>query len=142
MSITKQELYRHAADNLEKGLPELDRVEYFMEGKWKPSLIMIHRIAERIDQGVGEKYRIRPKTKLVNGFEVPNISYVPDVGDWYFSVNIRTVSPTCAVKNRDNRTDKRIIDAGMAYPRTDDGRAAAKAHALAILGIDPNGGEE
>ena len=138
--LTKIELYRHAADNLEKGLPELDRVEYH-DGSWRPTrCITLSEVWNgNLDKG---KYRIRPKTKLVNGFQVPDISFVPEAGETYIYPTVGNLSFFGLHRYDHDQVDKRISDASMAYPDTDEGKAAAKAHALAILGIDPNGGDE
>jgi hypothetical protein len=74
-------------------------------------------------------------TKLVNGVEIPDISFIPDLNEHYYTPY--PLHPTlydrtfyCGVES-----DKFIIRNGMCYPDTEEGKAAAILHAKAMLGI-------
>jgi hypothetical protein len=76
-------------------------------------------------------------TKIVNGVEIPNISYIPEPHHY---CNIP--APTCPelYKRVSCYTNKYInvkhmITHGLCYPDTEKGKAAAILHAKAMLGI-------
>ena len=85
---------------------------------------------------LGEEYRIAPETIIVNGFEIeapmkeaPQYGskyYIPapqDDDDWYDTATFEGDS-----------YDMNIVDRGLCHKT----RAAAIAHAKAMIGIDPN----
>lgn len=77
-----------------------------------------------------------PKTKLIHGVEVPDISFVPEMDNWYyhpvpdlprlFAEDMHTI-------HSDNYTYR--VNAGLCYPYTEEGKQAAILHAKAMLGI-------
>jgi len=86
----------------------------------------------------GCKYRVKPKTILVNGFEVPEpMREAPDDGAKYF---IPSINNDCFVGYHNfhgDRCDKRWLSRGLVHST----KSAAIAHAKAMLGIDPKDGE-
>lgn len=85
------------------------------------------------------KYRIKPRTIKVNGFDVPEpMREEPAHGSMYF-----VASPTDADYNKqyfwyDDEMDSRVISRGIGHTT----KEAAIAHSKAMLGIDPNQPEE
>jgi hypothetical protein len=74
-------------------------------------------------------------TKIVNGVEIPDISFIPDLNEHFYTPY--PLHPTlydrtfyCGVES-----DKFIIRNGMCYPDNEEGKAAAILHAKAMLGI-------
>lgn len=86
----------------------------------------------------GCKYRIKPKTILVNGFEVPEPMMVkPDDGAVYYIVD-----PTLEIfANKfvwhDEERESKWLSRGICHTT----KEAAIAHAKAMLGINPKDGE-
>ncbi len=83
------------------------------------------------------KFRRKPKTHIVHGVEVPFFEFTPKVGEKYCVANVglpeffedsyRT-SECCTFTQR-------MIERGLLYPFTEDGKQAAILHAKAMLGI-------
>jgi hypothetical protein len=77
-----------------------------------------------------------PRNKLINGVEVPDISFQPKADEEYYYP-----SPDLPSKYYDahyltgNPRDEYRAKNGMCYPFTDEGRKAASLHAKAMLGI-------
>ena len=76
-----------------------------------------------------------PRMKLIHGVEVPDISFVPDVGEQYYyplPSDSRfygfSVIAQCADSDQRNHF-------GLCYPFTEEGKQAAILHAKAMLGI-------
>jgi hypothetical protein len=82
------------------------------------------------------------KMKLVHGVEVPDISFVPEHFQEFFYPDVTkqdlfsstTISKLQGYVQHSGIQDK-MIKAGMCYPRTKEGRAAAILHAKAMLGV-------
>lgn len=85
------------------------------------------------------KYRIKPRTITVNGFEVPEPMRIkPDEGFEYF-VSTPSDSEMFYVATWDDDIhDERWFYRGLCHTTEE----AAIAHAKAMLGIDPNQPEE
>ena len=82
------------------------------------------------------QYRRKPKTKLIHGVEVPDISFTPEDNEYYFYPD-----PTmpCMYEmeyfhNYAEECGHRLTNK-MCYPTTDEGREAAILHAEAMLGV-------
>jgi hypothetical protein len=76
-----------------------------------------------------------PRTKLINGIEVPDISFYPNLNEEYYYP-----SPSCEdfyenTSYEDYEADRHRANYGLCYPYTDEGRKAASLHAKAMLGI-------
>jgi hypothetical protein len=76
-----------------------------------------------------------PRTKLINGVEVPDISFYPNINEEYYYP-----SPSCEdfyenTSYEDYEADRHRANYGLCYPYTDEGRKAASLHAKAMLGI-------
>lgn len=85
----------------------------------------------------GNKYRRKPKTKLIHGVEVPVFEFTPKVGEKYYAANVDVheffdqwlrSSECCAFTQR-------MIERGLIYPYTEEGKQAAILHTKAMLGI-------
>lgn len=72
--------------------------------------------------------------KNVNGFKVPDMTYHPETGGRYYFVCLHLVSGVDTDVNVGNPADEITFARGLAYPHTDAGFAAARAHAWALLG--------
>jgi hypothetical protein len=75
------------------------------------------------------------RMKLVNGVEIPDISFQPESGDEYYFPD-----PSCEdfyenTYYEDYEADRHRANYGLCYPDTTEGRAAAVLHAKAMLGI-------
>jgi hypothetical protein len=76
-----------------------------------------------------------PRTKLINGVEVPDISFYPNINEEYYYP-----SPSCEdfyenTSYEDYEADRHRANYGLCYPYTDEGRKTAILHAKAMLGI-------
>jgi hypothetical protein len=76
-----------------------------------------------------------PRTKLINGVELPDISFYPNLNEEYYYP-----SPSCEdfcgnTSYEDYQADRHRANYGLCYPFTDEGRKAAILHAKAMLGI-------
>lgn len=83
-----------------------------------------------------------PSMKIVNGVEIPDISFAPDHLQNFFYPNITKQDLfSCATPSElqgyvpHKGIQNRMIAAGMCYPYTKEGKEAAILHAKAILGI-------
>ena len=83
----------------------------------------------------GCKYRVKPKTILVNGFEVPEpMREAPNDDVKYFIPSLRDDEFVDCHDWYGDSYDKRWLSRGMIHLNKD----AAIAHAKSMLGIDPN----
>ena len=81
------------------------------------------------------KYRIKPRTITVNGFEVPEpIRAKPSVGDEYFLASPSDVGMHYCTLWSDDEYENCRLSRGLCHATQE----AAIAHAKAMLGIDPN----
>lgn len=83
------------------------------------------------------EYRRKPKVKLVHGFEVPDISFVPSSNDEPFYAPY-PAQPFMAFEYPSGAYDEvRIHFSALnsCYPHTEEGKQAAIKHALAMLGF-------
>lgn len=86
----------------------------------------------------GLTYSIRPKVMLVNGFEVPeSLREEPADGDFYFIPTVESNDFSDRMLWGSDEYDKRYLSRGLVHST----KEAAIAHAKAMLGIDPKGGE-
>ena len=86
----------------------------------------------------GLTYSIKPKVMLVNGFKVPEpMREDPLDGDCYFIPMVGFEYFCDRMLWRRDKYDKRYMSRGLCHST----KEAAIAHAKAMLGIDPNGGE-
>lgn len=84
------------------------------------------------------KYRIKPKVKMVNGFEVPLHETVePYHAQEYFTPSLAASNMWTSKRWGGYKTDKNLLDRGMVYL---DKESAVKC-AKAMLGINPEGDE-
>jgi hypothetical protein len=73
--------------------------------------------------------------KVVNGVEIPNISYTPDPGEYCY-VPFPDRSKLCAhLYIYSHKESEYIIYNDLCYPDTEEGRQVAIMHAKALLGI-------
>ena len=85
------------------------------------------------------KYRIKPRTITVNGFEVPEpMRAKPSVGDEYCVASPSDVGMHYCTLWSDDEYENCRLSRGLCHATQE----AAIAHAKAMLGIDPNGSEE
>lgn len=83
----------------------------------------------------GCEYRVKPKTILVNGFEVPEpMREAPCINDEYFTPQTGYEIFYCKNKWRNDKFDQRFLSRGLMHLS----ESAAIAHAKAMLGVDPN----
>lgn len=87
----------------------------------------------------GCKYRVKPKTILVNGFEVPEpMREAPNDGVKYFFPNLSYNDYFWSHEWGNDGVDVRMLERGICHTT----KEAAIAHAKAMLGINPNTDEQ
>lgn len=85
------------------------------------------------------QFRRKPKTKLIHGVEVPDISFTPNDGEEYVYPDI--YGEHYASANRfysGYDASEMALKAGCCYPYTEEGTQAAILHAKAWLGLHPD----
>lgn len=82
------------------------------------------------------EYRRKPKTKLIHGVEIPDISFVPEDGEEYYRPDI-DIPQLYDVDyyERGFLRDEVRIKGNRCYPYTKEGKKAAIQHSKALLGI-------
>lgn len=83
------------------------------------------------------KYRLKPKTKIINGVEIPDLSFTPKVDEDYFVVDLTLnclYDMYMCLGSSYNYT-KLLVERGLVYPYTEEGKQAAILHAKALLNI-------
>ena len=80
-------------------------------------------------------YRLKPKTKLVNGVEILDLSFIPENGEGYIvpAVNINFCQNWVA--NLESAHTAFFIKHGLCYPNTEEGERVAVAHSKALMGV-------
>ena len=83
------------------------------------------------------EYRRMPKTKMIHGTEVPDLSFTPKVGEDYYYICLSS-EQLVRKDYYSNRclTSKLRAVRGLCYPDTAEGRQAAILHGEALLNID------
>lgn len=96
-----------------------------------------HRCQQHPKWECNTGYRRKPKTKLIHGVEIPDFEFTPKVGEEYY-----TASPTMrnlyyiGIKNtEDCKFTRRMMEFGLVYPPTEEGKQATILHSKAMLGI-------
>lgn len=83
------------------------------------------------------EFRRKPKTKLIHGVEVTVFEFTPKVGEEYYTANVGL--PELfeeGYRTSENCTfTQRMIERGLIYPYTEEGKQAAILHSKAMLGI-------
>ena len=83
------------------------------------------------------EYRRKPNTKLIHGVEIPVFEFTPKVGEKYYTADVS--SPEFFeqwYKSSENNTlAQRMIERGLLYPYTEEGKKAAILHSKIMLGI-------
>ena len=87
--------------------------------------------------GGDTEYRRKPKTKIINGVEIPDFQFTPFVGCEFYCANIGLPEfhETGHMRGMDCTFTKRMVERGLIYPYTEEGKQAAILHAKACLGI-------
>ena len=100
-----------------------------IDGKW-------HKKHTTCGFEFGHKYRIKPSTITVNGFEVPEpMREAPEYKSHYYIAGIVNESLFQGRIWTGDAYDKRMMSRSICHTVQE----AAIAHAKAMLGIDPNG---
>lgn len=73
--------------------------------------------------------------KIINGVEVPDISFKPTKGEVFLYPSIDCMSLHQIMTYNDNTWCKFLSDNNLCYPYTEDGQCAATLHTKAMLGI-------
>jgi hypothetical protein len=74
--------------------------------------------------------------KLVNGVEIPDISFKPNIGEsCYLPFPTSSSLYSRHVYNHSNEITGHLSTNGICYPFTEEGREVAILHAKAMLGI-------
>ena len=82
------------------------------------------------------EYRRKPKTKLINGVEIPDISFTPAYLQDYWYPNPSTDGFCYQTRYAPMSSgDIHRAKHRLCYPNTEEGREAAILHAKAMLGI-------
>lgn len=83
------------------------------------------------------EYRRKPKTKLIHGVEIPVFEFTPKVGERFYVANVgfpEFFDWWCR-PSEDCTLTQRMIERGLVYPCTEEGKKAAILHSKAMLGI-------
>lgn len=85
----------------------------------------------------GLKYRRKPKTRLVHGVEIPDFEFSPKVREKYYAANVGLpeLFENGYRSTEDCTFTQRMLERGLIYPYTEEGKQAAILHAKAMLGI-------
>ena len=83
------------------------------------------------------EYRRKPKTKLIHGVEIPDFEFTPKVGEKYYAANVGLpeLFETGYRSSESCTFTQRMIERGLIYPYTEEGKQAAILHSKAMLGI-------
>lgn len=82
------------------------------------------------------EYRRKPRTKLIHGVEIPDISIAPSGGEMFYTPNtLVTLLVSCGSAGGNSQLEH-LVSNGLCYPCTEEGKQAAILHAKAMLGID------
>jgi hypothetical protein len=133
--LTVPQLLRHVADNIEAGRPELSGVEcQNANGTFTKTHLKSFSYAA-MEIAIGKCFRIKPATRVINGFEVPEpVRNDLKKGQAYFCPTILNEELYSSVLYNVDDYVERIIQRGLVFLTADDAIATAKA----MLGIDPN----
>ena len=83
------------------------------------------------------EYRRKPKTKLIHGVEIPVFEFTPKVGEEYYVADVGTPEffEQWHKPSEDSTSTQRMIERGLIYPYTEEGKQAAILHSKAMLCI-------
>lgn len=83
------------------------------------------------------EYRRKPKAKLIHGVEVPVFEFTLEVGEKFYAANVGLPEffEQGYSKSEDCTFTQRMIERGLLYPYTEEGKQAAILHSKAMLGI-------
>lgn len=83
------------------------------------------------------EFRRKSKTHIVNGVEVPVFEFTPKVGDKYYVANVGLPEffDQWRRQSEDCTFTQRMLERGLLYPYTEEGKQAAILHSKAMLGI-------
>jgi hypothetical protein len=76
-----------------------------------------------------------PRMRLINGIEVPDISFRPEVGKNYYYPSLDAILCNKTFFLNGIETDEFRAANGLCYPYTPEGREAAILHTKALLGV-------
>jgi hypothetical protein len=134
--LTVPQLLRHVADNIEAGRPDLEGLQYQCDdGSFENTgLIKFGDVADRIKSG-DLRYRIKPATRVINGFEVPEpVREALKYSRKYFYPSFESIAFFETRNWNDCSSDRTFLYRGLVFLNAYDAIATAKA----MLGIDPN----
>lgn len=83
----------------------------------------------------GIQYRRKPKTKLIHGVEVPDITFTPNEGDFICVPSPCFDGFISTPKFYNDKHGEHHVKHNLCYPDTEEGKQAAILHAKAMLGI-------
>lgn len=83
------------------------------------------------------EYRLKPKTKLINGVEIPDLPFTPFVGCEFYCANVGLPEfyETGYMGSECCTFTKRMVERGLIYPYTEEGKQAAILHSKSLLNI-------
>jgi hypothetical protein len=76
-----------------------------------------------------------PHMKLINGIEVPNVSFNPDVKEYYYYPVLEPNLYGSTFFLKGTETDEFRATNNLCYPYTPEGKEAAILHTKALLGV-------
>lgn len=130
--LTTAQVLRHVADNLDAGRNSGHGLQIHADGKWediKSPVVVMH----------ADEHRLKPRTRMLNGFEVPApLDVMPEIGEEYWSVRMSGFNGAICFQCSGDRIDRRLFDRKMMFATKED----AVANFRAICGFDPNGEEQ
>ncbi len=103
------------------------KVIQVFNGEWEDKVIP--------DLISGIEYRIKPETIIVNGFEIESpMEEAPEIDESVYISDATCMSLCCSLNWSGNTFCISALSRGLCHKT----RAAAIAHAKAMIGIDPN----
>lgn len=127
--LTTAQVLRHVADNLDAGRPEGHGLQFEAPGTFKDAVNPIWGAAS------GKQYRLKPRTRMLNGFEVPApMDVIPEKGMEYWSPCVVASSGVTGAEFTGHEMDYCIFHRGFMFATKEDAIANFKA----ICGEDPN----
>lgn len=127
--LTTAQVLRHVADNMDAGRPEGCGLQFEAAGTFKDAVSPVR------GTNIGIRYRLKPRTRMLNGFEVPApMDVMPDVGSRYWVIDACDINGSDDIIFSNDAADQRAFNRGFMFATREDAIANFKA----ICGEDPN----
>ncbi|QDP55704.1 MAG: hypothetical protein Tp138OMZ00d2C19078241_36 [Prokaryotic dsDNA virus sp.] len=127
--LTTAQVLRHVADNLDAGREDGYGLQMHGCSGWINLLCPLAAIRN------GHKLRLKPRTRMMNGFEVPApLDHEPESRLRYWTIEATSKDGVIDVPWFADADDQRVLSQGLMFATKEDAIANFKA----ICGEDPN----